>query len=235
MSDFLTRLAQRSLGELPALRPRLPGLFGPSDEPLSINATNTVAVTDAPQVMVAPSPSLRSGATPRAGPVPNEPKHARAGTPRQPEPSAVLAAASLSSIARTEQGALGNLIANVETMRTNTLAPLPLVTQTAPTAAAPWRSSSEPFDRNPRAALPAQGPPLLPQRAAKTTASPPAPADRAASADNRASAEPAVHITIGRIEVRANMATAPPAPRTPTRNKPALSLDDYLKRGGGRR
>jgi hypothetical protein len=45
---------------------------------------------------------------------------------------------------------------------------------------------------------------------------------------------PAVHVTIGRIEVRA--APSPPLPSKPGRHGPALSLDDYLKqrRGGGR-
>jgi hypothetical protein len=45
---------------------------------------------------------------------------------------------------------------------------------------------------------------------------------------------PAVHITIGRVEVRANMPLPPPSPRPRPDHKPALSLGDYLKRRGGR-
>ncbi|HEX9867320.1 MAG TPA: hypothetical protein VGC99_01785 [Candidatus Tectomicrobia bacterium] len=50
-------------------------------------------------------------------------------------------------------------------------------------------------------------------------------------------ATPAIHVTIGRIEVRAVMRPAPPAPRPrPTQPVPLLSLEDYLKqRNEGRR
>jgi len=46
-----------------------------------------------------------------------------------------------------------------------------------------------------------------------------------------------IHVTIGRIEVRAVMPPAPPAPRPrPTQPVPLLSLEDYLKqRNEGRR
>ncbi len=51
-----------------------------------------------------------------------------------------------------------------------------------------------------------------------------------------ANAAPMVHISIGRVEVRAHTgkatAAAPPPPRAG--RKPSLSLADYLKRGGGR-
>lgn len=49
---------------------------------------------------------------------------------------------------------------------------------------------------------------------------------------------PAIKVTIGRIEVRANAASQRPAPapaRPPSRPRPALSLDDYLKQRGGSR
>jgi hypothetical protein len=46
--------------------------------------------------------------------------------------------------------------------------------------------------------------------------------------------EPAVHVHIGRIDVRATTAAPVPAPR-PARPKPksSLQLQDYLKRGSG--
>ena len=49
---------------------------------------------------------------------------------------------------------------------------------------------------------------------------------------------PVIKVTIGRIEVRANAASQRPAPapaRPPSRPRPALSLDDYLKQRGGSR
>jgi len=44
---------------------------------------------------------------------------------------------------------------------------------------------------------------------------------------------PTVHISIGRIEVRAHIAPSPQAPRPRAERPPTRSLADYLKRGGG--
>ena len=44
--------------------------------------------------------------------------------------------------------------------------------------------------------------------------------------------QPPVHVTIGRVEVRAPAAAPPPA-AAPTPTRPALSLDDYLRTRGG--
>lgn len=43
--------------------------------------------------------------------------------------------------------------------------------------------------------------------------------------------EPAIRVTIGRVDVRAVLPTPPPRRVQPARPKPGLSLDDYLKRG----
>jgi len=61
------------------------------------------------------------------------------------------------------------------------------------------------------------------------------PQTQARPALPRAEAErPVVHVTIGRIEVRAVTPPAPaPEPRpAPGWTPPVLSLDEYLKRGG---
>ncbi len=48
-------------------------------------------------------------------------------------------------------------------------------------------------------------------------------------------AAPSIHISIGRVEVRANIGkTTVNTPPPRAASKPALSLDDYLKRGGGK-
>lgn len=242
MSDFLTRLAQRSLGEPPAIRPRLPGLFAPLDEPLfepfgeppSATAANPTAVTAAAQTTVTPSPPLRFRTTSHPGPVPGEPNHACTSTQRQQEPGETLAAAPSPSIDSTEQRALANLIANAETTRTHPEAEPPLVTKTVLSAAASLQPSLKPLEQNPTAAAPDQRPPLLPRRLAPTTSSQPSLAGSTALAGNSPAAAPAVHITIGRLEVRAAMSTPPPTPRPRADNKPTLSLGDYLKRSGGR-
>ena len=50
--------------------------------------------------------------------------------------------------------------------------------------------------------------------------------------DAPAAAEPVVHVSIGRLEVRASPAAAPAPPR---RDMPApRSLDDYLRQRGGK-
>ncbi len=54
--------------------------------------------------------------------------------------------------------------------------------------------------------------------------------------DRGAPPAPTIHVTIGRIEVRAVQATSPSSPK-PRPAQPAMSLDDYLQRrgnGGGR-
>ncbi len=74
--------------------------------------------------------------------------------------------------------------------------------------------------------------PLVPPAQGQTPSDPFA-IERQPETNNTA---PTVHITIGRVEVRAQLErTAPTTPLPPrAASKPALSLDDYLKRGGGR-
>jgi hypothetical protein len=82
----------------------------------------------------------------------------------------------------------------------------------------------------PAAAEPARGHPVrpVPERARPTGTTPGA---RPVTRRDRAP-EPVVHISIGRIEVRATQETAPR--RDQPRRQPALNLDDYLrKRSGG--
>jgi len=71
---------------------------------------------------------------------------------------------------------------------------------------------------------------------------PAAAAARASSARLRPDAaaqdadEPTVHITIGRVDVRAiPAASAPVAKKPAARPRQALSLDDYLRQRGGPR
>lgn len=76
-----------------------------------------------------------------------------------------------------------------------------------------------------------------PVRPLHTAARPAGPAPAAPWPQSRQgpAAEPTVHITIGRVEVRATRETPAPARRRPER-QPATSLDDYLRtRSGGDR
>lgn len=76
-----------------------------------------------------------------------------------------------------------------------------------------------------------------PVRPLHTAQRPPEPAPAAPWPQRRQgpAAGPTVHITIGRVEVRAPRETPAPAPRRPER-QPATSLDEYLRtRSGGDR
>ena len=73
-----------------------------------------------------------------------------------------------------------------------------------------------------------------PRPAQSAAARAPAPRVAAAAPVAEASGPPPIHVTIGRIEVRAITPPAAPAARRPERPTPHLSLDDYLRsRNGG--
>ena len=78
---------------------------------------------------------------------------------------------------------------------------------------------AEPENPGPAAAKPQILPPAIPAP----------PPDRLPA---QPSSAPPIHITIGRIEVRANYAAAPSPPPAP-RASPVTSLEDYLKQRGG--
>ncbi len=50
----------------------------------------------------------------------------------------------------------------------------------------------------------------------------------------QAPSPPAIHVTIGRVDVQAAQAPQPPRPRAAAPQQPKLSLEDYLKRRGRR-
>ncbi len=90
---------------------------------------------------------------------------------------------------------------------------------------------SEPESGAPNVAVPGHFPPLQSRRVARPTyASPAAIGARGhAPLPTNGSTEPAVHVTIGRVEVRA-IFPDPPARRLPmAKPRPTLSLDEYLK------
>jgi hypothetical protein len=95
-----------------------------------------------------------------------------------------------------------------------------------------------PDPATPRPAEPAPAPALVPQAAAPVAvplSAAPAPLARAAARAARVPAtpapEPAVHVTIGRIEVRAATPSAAPKRRTKP-EPPRLALAEYLRERG---
>jgi hypothetical protein len=97
------------------------------------------------------------------------------------------------------------------------------------------RGSSEPKSATPPAPAPLTKV-VAPAHATIPRISPaPSSPERARSADNASSPRP-VHITIGRIEVRAVHPPPEPARHRPAPAAPKISLEEYLKqRNGGRR
>ena len=93
------------------------------------------------------------------------------------------------------------------------------------------------------AAQPKSAEPTLPIESARVVVQPtviqPIPQVAAASRTpqtdlrRRRVADPAIHVSIGRIEIRATSA-ANAEPKSSKRSGPKLSLEDYLKSGGGR-
>lgn len=80
--------------------------------------------------------------------------------------------------------------------------------------------------------------PPAPEANAASPSKPPVqtrPIERAPQIHARAAdAPPAIHVTIGRVDVRAVMTAEAPAKPAPAAMQPSLSLDDYLKQREGR-
>ena len=100
----------------------------------------------------------------------------------------------------------------------------------------PKAPSEFPADTAPSEGLPPALPeaPLVPSGPGQSAALERQPAMPAPESRPKSREAPSVHVTIGRVEVRAHTAPPPPRERRPSVGS-ALSLQDYLERGGGRR
>jgi len=238
MSDFLTRLAQRQLGQMASVEPRLPGLFAPvaAATPLPITeevlaekseAPRTASAT--PDVMTSPSatdsPAAVSG---RHGETTRKLNPARQFATKSDEETFARGAdvtfntevPALVTPTRSVQGHAMHLPLPPESAATKP-APLPVGQETRGSQKFSQRDAP-PRLIDARATTPVAAPPRL-ERAM------PARGEVVALEREHADSEPPVHVTIGRIEVTA--VTAAPAPRRAAiARKPAMSLDDYLAR-----
>ena len=163
-----------------------------------------------PAAFEGPSPSARPAATQAARlPVDMNAEQASARAARR-EANPPLSAAALEG----ETPATARERTGADPQMNHALQPATAVTDKDEerTAPAPWR-------------------PLLPQ-----VETPSAHEGLTADMPRENNAAPSVHIRIGRVEVRANIGKTTAAPSPPARaaSKPALSLDEYLKRGGGK-
>ncbi len=253
MSGFFETVAARARGETPAVRPRLPSRFesaGVGADPFELSIETTAAPWATPEPAAPPDAgpnprpaiSMRGEATPPVA----APLAARVETVEvQARPVAPVPPAPRTPEAPAEMYALAEP-APALTQR-------PEVSSPAAVISAPLRSTETTAQPSPRAAPPPdlaveQRPVTtlasrveytLPAATARQTPAEPAPA-RATRAERRAAVlaapreETTVHVSIGRIEVRA----APPAPeprrREPARS-PVMTLEDYLQSRRGRR
>ena len=103
-------------------------------------------------------------------------------------------------------------------------------TETKWTSDVPAQSTSHPDERDRDRAIPGRSMPAQPNRVAGPLRIAGELLARRQSDQPRSSPnEPPIHVTIGRVEVRA-VFPAPPSRRTSSaRSRPTLSLDDYLK------
>lgn len=247
MNDFLSRLAQRSIGVAPLLAPRLPGLFAPSEDISNSSIANSLAGGDVDAPVVFP-PSISRVAI-HTDSVTAEPlvdgdtqSSISLSTTKYVSPHAAL----IDNAQRHSEAAPVPLIETVQahfsindqvSAQENVSTIAPLIAPAAAHAAESMKSSLSPRRRETAQAGPesivGQWLPLLPQRAAEPAAHFSAGAAAATSVEAVTPSAPTVHITIGRVEVRANIAAPPIAPRPRAASKPVLSLGDYLKSGSG--
>lgn len=212
MSDFLSRLAARAVGESAAVRPRTPGLF---EEP-GAAADATLEIVDEQVVAPRPGPVRDDGHA--------EPSNARAASPFAPTRAV---AESVTATPGAE--------AAPSAPRPHQIAGAP------PAISGAGRDERRPEPvgarrRDPVAvtASDLQGRPVASAAVRVTPAAPATAAAREPAFGARAAVarhdEPAVRVHIGRLEVRANLHQ--PASEQPRREAPraeGLSLADYLR------
>lgn len=247
MSNFLTRLAQRQLGQIRTVQPLVMPLLTPTNaihgapsiqseqaekhrraaETASIENQPTTPPSTAPRILLAgnataPRQTLDDPATPVVTrsvdrPVAEDPPAAparRAETPKAPITVVAPSAPLLTEVPpaeRADRSALRTASSTMQSSEGSMAAPQPLV-RPGPIRDADDGAASDQLT----------APVHLVSAASKSHA----PSGHINHAK--------VQVTIGRVEVRANIPTPMPAARPPTPSKPTLSLGDYLKRGGGK-
>ena len=221
MSDFLTRVAERSLGVAPLIHPRIPNLFEPAETPPSsperpvaamhqeVGTGPVISGTPKSPTVADPSLSDASESDPKPYVSPEDKVNhwvaAHLPGPDVHQPTTVLAQQDSEPAA-----------APATTLIVKPVLPYRILTleQTPP-----------PYTETGLLADSVQLVPMLVQRPQGTGQS-----DLPVEAVHD-SPESIVHITIGRVEVRANVgAPPPPTPRRPPQTQRGPSLSEYLKR-----
>ena len=243
MSDYLTRLVERSLGVGEVVSPRLQSLFEPRDavagpalvdEPIEVREERLAPASEhAPRSdgePAAPSPSAKESTTasPRRR---TEPPHdvvverESPAEPGSPPPAVEFAVSEREVLARAESP--------VPTLRPQDdqsgerPSPEPPRRRTVVVRERQHPPQSEPAARERRRDRVPTGPDEVRLPSPPALQPPPVPAQAAPTEP------PVVRVTIGRVEVRAVLPPAPPERATP-RRAPRMTLDEYLRQGDGR-
>ena len=242
VSDFLDRVATRALGSESMLSPRLPSLFEPAGRGGAAVTEESVQIQAAPAVQRTQEQALPNvrrieskviAETPELAPVRSS-AHEPMAQADTHERSIVTEEVRLFSSSKPSmreaaiEPASPRMVSRQEPAATGELQPL------KETRVLRERTTIEtPHEEAPGELLP-PGQPVFATRpeadARRANASSPSSA-KALSGAAPPSSEPAVHVSIGRLEVRAapTNATAP-RPAAPARTS---ALDDYLRQRGG--
>jgi hypothetical protein len=225
--SFLARLIERhredARAPFPILEPRLPSRFEPAAPPAAPWAAEwDFEARRDPEARISTAPPSALGVRPRERGEPPD-----SGMPRSsvmPTALDTIAVPLDATASRTEPAGVPRALSPVVEGQT----------------AAPTRPSTATTgpDLAPVSGLPEKRPAAPPLPGARPSLRPPAPAFRANRAERErpgARGGPTIHVTIGRVDVRAVVAPAA-APARPTAAAETSSLEDYLRgRAGGRR
>lgn len=230
MMDYFTRLAQQALdGASAAVRPRLPGRFEPGGVPEQVPGALQQSDARAPE---APArPSLRSAA-PQPAPAPHElasaimpaaEPHTAASATNAPMPTVEVRAGAPQPAPFEQPPGAGRHSSSVA----------PSAAATISTADAPDQAISTAQIGHP----PAAGSAASSSRRAAVAPALAAPAAVLARTQaDTAAPPPVIRVNIRRVEVRAVLRPAAPAPRPAAAAQPAAApLEDYLRADKGGR
>jgi hypothetical protein len=222
VSDFLSRVAARAVGEAPLARPRLPALFEASEE---------LDVVDEEIVVRSPSSAGGSAAAVSSDPdatQARERSEPRAAVRTESRRTEGLTASSPPPTPRHDPGEPSKPSDTLSLGRSGVVGPRRAASAfaRAPAARAPGiKKLAQATTASAAVAVPAR-------RAAPLTV--PAPSVAQMQASVAGDEQPPVRVHIGRLEVRANLHEAPRSePRRQEPEPEGLALSDYL-RGKGR-
>ena len=232
--DLLTRLAGRTLGVEPVARPRAATLFEPSpdimatelaveaERPAPLNRAQ--AITGISAARGGLEPEFSASEPERHSPVRLTDTPGRRDEPHLPPTTRDRTATQTRAlVGRQELLATSAITAD----RNQHRPPIPAQEPESGSAARQGRPIEKLELLSP--------PPRLAQMPLKQPASEPMPAAGPIPSVPRLQESPEVKVSIGRIEVRAVTPPAPAPAARPARPSRMMSLDDYLRRGGGRR